>query len=179
MPWSFEFVADKAGAKPTHPSMVSRGPRARAVVKAAPKPAVVQEAVSVAPPAAEIAAPVEEIPPPEPAVGLVPVLTDAHRQWLADPGSAYCIRFGTAGDDFAGEIHEDDRGYFRSDYEFLRATAAAIARSIGWDAPGVVAISEPERSTGYCAIEGGFLGIIGGAGTGVEHVIGFPEEVPP
>ncbi len=177
MPWTFEFVADEAGAKPTHPSMVSRGPRARTVVKAAPKPAVVEEAapVDTSAPAPEIAIPVE----PEPAVVPAPVLTDAHRQWLADAGSAYCIRFGTAGEDFAGEIHEDDRDYFRSDYEFLRATAAAIARSIGWEVPGVVAISEPERSTGYCAIAGGFLGIIGGAGTGVEHVIGFPEEVSP
>src|SRR5688572_22497519 len=36
MPWTFEFVADEAGAMPSHPGIVSRKPKARAVIRTAP-----------------------------------------------------------------------------------------------------------------------------------------------
>ncbi|HWB05918.1 MAG TPA: hypothetical protein VG796_23050 [Verrucomicrobiales bacterium] len=169
MPWTFEFIADEAGARPAHPSMVSRSPRARAVVKAAPRPAIAPAEASPEPPA--VADPAPSAP--------APALTEFHRQWLTADSSAHCIRFGTAGEEFAGGIQPDDYDYFRSDFAFLRATAAGIARSLGWDAPAVVAIAEPERSTGYAMIEDGFLGIMAGAGSGVQHVIDFPEGSAP
>src|SRR5688572_3502862 len=37
-PWTFEFVGDEAGAVPSHPSMVSRRPKARAVARPAAMP---------------------------------------------------------------------------------------------------------------------------------------------
>jgi hypothetical protein len=172
MPWTFEFVADEAGARPSHPSMISRS-RTRTVLKKAPRAAA-------APHMAMAAEPVPAPPPvlaPEPVfTPPAPTLTEIHLRWLAEPKASHCIRFGTAGAEFAGEIHPDDIDYFRGDFEYLRATAAAIAHSVGWGPPTVIAISEPERSTGYGVIEGGFLGIMGGAGTGAEHVIDFPEE---
>jgi hypothetical protein len=201
MPWTFEFVADEAGALPSHPSMVSRGARTRAVVKAAPRPAdpvaAVPEPTHAEPAEEQVYEPVAAIlanepapdftPPPEPEQPLpeplpVPVfaLTETHRQWLGDAARAhYSIRFGTAGEEFAGAIQADDYDYFRSDFAFLSATSAAIARSLGWDAPSVFAIAEAERATGYCLIDGGFLGIMAGAGGGVQHVIDFPEAGTP
>jgi len=169
MPWTFEFVGDEAGAVPSHPSMVSRRPKARAVVRPAAKPDAISELPLEfdAPAAAPVEVPVstEEEPP---------CLTEAHRAWIAAAGTRYCIPFGAAGNEFAGEVHEDDHAYFRSDYDFLLATAGGIARSLGCDAPQVIAIAEAERATAYCTIPGGFLGMIGGAGTGVSHVIDFP-----
>ena len=146
-PWTFEFVPDESGAAVAHPGIVSRRPRARAVVKAAP-------AVSPAP---------------------VPAAAEEQdiNQWVAE-AAAYTVRFAANPSTFTGEVHEDDHDYFRSDYQFLRSTAAGIARSLGMDAPLVFAIAEDERATGYCVREDGFLGIIGGAGTGVAHVTGFP-----
>lgn len=170
MPWTFEFIADESGARPAHPAMVSRGPRARAVVKASPRPATAPVEASPAPPAV-----VEPAPPVAP----VPALTELHHRWLTADASSHCIRFGTAGEEFAGGIQPDDYDYFRSDFAFLRGTAAGIARSLGWEPPAVIAIAEPERSTGYAMIEGGFLGIMAGAGSGVQHVIDFPEESAP
>ena len=145
-PWSFEFVADEAGAVPAHPGIVSTKPRARPVVRTTPVTAVVSPA---------------SFPPP-------------HLDWLTAPAPEYALRFGANGADFRGEIHEDDRDYFRSDFEFLRATAASIARSLGAEIPRVFAIAEADRATGYTATDAGFLGIMGGAGTGVAHVIDFP-----
>ena len=147
-PWTFEFFSDEAGAVPTHPGIVSRKPKARAVIRPAVLP----------------------VPPPDPA----PALTELHRAWIATPDSAHCIRFGAAGGEFAGDVHPDDHDYFHSDFAFLRATAANIARSLDWPAPQIFAISEAERATGYTIIDGGFLGTMGGAGTGVSHVTGFP-----
>jgi hypothetical protein len=161
-PWTFEFVADEAGAQPAHPQMISRRPKARAVVRVGgPKP---------------VTGPVPVAEPEEPAAA-APGLAAAHRQWIASPDSHHTIRFGLAGEEVAGEVHEDDHDYFRSDYEFLVSMARGIGRALGEeDAPRLVAIAEPERATGYCAVEGGFLGIIGGAGAGVDYVIEFPES---
>ena len=103
----------------------------------------------------------------------------AFREWVIAPAAEYSIRFGSIGGVFSGDIHEDDHGYFESDFDFLRTTAAAIARSLGAPLPEVLAIAEPERATGYMAIDGGFLGIMGGAGTGVRHVLDFPAPTEP
>lgn len=174
MPWTFEFVGDEAGAVPAHPSMVSRRPRGRAVVRAAPKIPLSEELPLGFDLPEPLAAAISTPPVEE-----VPRLSEAHRAWVASHGSEYCIRFGMAGAEFAGEVHEDDHDYFRSDYDFLKSTAASIARSLGVNAPQVIAIAEAERATGYCAVTGGFLGVIGGAGTGVGHVIDFPDSPPP
>ena len=109
-----------------------------------------------------------------PAFSVPPSLTESHRTWINAPASAYCIRFGATGGDFAGEVVEEDHDYFRSDFGFLSSTAGSIARSLGWPDPAVFAIVETERSTGYAVTGGGFLGIIGGEGTGVPHVTDFP-----
>ncbi len=146
IPWTFEFVSDESGAQPSHPGIISRSPKPRALVRTAP------------------------VPVPAPTSGL----SDAHRAWIAAPDSAYSIRFGTAEEEFAGDVDSDDYDYFRSDYAFLRSTAAGIARSLDWPAPLVFAIAEAERATGYAVTERGFLGIIGGQGTGVSHVTDFP-----
>ena len=146
MPWTFEFVSDEAGAQPSHPGIISRSPKTRAVVRTAP------------------------VPLPATAPGL----SESHRAWIAAPDSAYSIRFGAAGEELAGNVDPEDHDYFRSDCAFLRSTAASIARSLDWPAPLVFAIAEAERATGYAVIEGGFLGIIGGQGTGVAHVTDFP-----
>ena len=229
MPWTFEFVGDEAGAVPSHPSMVSRRPRSRAVVRA-PKPAAAAEpettpdkpagaaetvttdkptvaeepAVADEPPMADKAAadgepdrtadaqvtaaagesPVSEEPavPEEPPTGEAPAagisLSASHREWIASPASDHCIHFGTCGGEFAGGVHEDDHDYFRSDFGFLASIAAGIARSLDLEPPVVMAIAEPERATGYCRLDGGFLGVVGGAGTGVTHVIDFPPATP-
>lgn len=205
-PWTFEFVADEAGAQPSHPQMISRRPKARAVVKLGPKPvtgpvplaaslnseaappAVAVEAAS-APASAGVAAAAPTVssePGKEEArieakeeAALVPPpgLTPLHREWIASRDSHHTIHFGMAGTDVAGEIHEDDHDYFRSDFEFLLSTARSIGRAIGEAAaPRIVAIAEPERATGYCPVEGGFLGIIGGAGAGVDYAIDFPPD---
>ncbi len=146
MPWTFEFVGDEAGALPSHPGIISRSPKTRAVIRTAP------------------------VLLPAPAAGL----SESRRAWIAAPDSAYSIRFGTDGEEFAGDVDPDDHDYFRSDCAFLRSTAAGIARSLDWPAPLLFAIAEAERATGYAVIEGGFLGIIGGQGTGVAHVTDFP-----
>ncbi len=153
MPWSFEFVADEAGATPSHPGIVSRKPRARAVVRTAPVPS----------------------PSTAPLPSIAPSLTPAHLAWIAAPDDAHCVRFGESGGTFAGDVDPDDHDYFRSDCEFLRATAAGIARSLGLEPPRVFAIAEADRATGYATLPGGFLGSMGGAGAGVAHVLTFPE----
>jgi hypothetical protein len=155
MPWKFEFVADESGAMPAHPGIVSRRPRARAIIKPAP-----------------VAVPMEEAPQPEPEFTFSP----AQMHWLASADSAHSIRFGAAGTAFSGPVDPDDHAYFRSDCDYLRSTAARIARSLGLEPPRVFAIAEEERATGYCDIPGGFLGIMAGAGAGVHHVILFPDE---
>ncbi len=157
LPWSFEFAADESGAVPAHPGIVSRRPRARAVVRAAP---------------AAAAPPVPDEPAPAAAE---PSFTPEQSAWLAGTDSAHCIRFGAAAEQFAGPVDPDDHAYFRSDCDYLRATAAGIARSLGLETPRVFAIAEEERATGYCDIPGGFLGIMAGAGAGVQHVIQFPD----
>jgi hypothetical protein len=180
MPWTFEFVADEAGAMPSHPSMISRRPKGRAVLKKSTPPRVEEPAEEPVPSPLDSEPAAEPEAPPDPAAPWTPGLTPAHRQWLTDTGYAhYCIRFGTAGQEFAGAIQAEDYDYFRSDFGFLSATAAAIAQSLGWGSPSVIAISEAERSTGYQVIEGGFLGIMAGAGGGVRHVIDFPEVTAP
>ena len=204
MPWSFEFVGDQAGSVPSHPSMVSRKPRARTVVRkatpAVPDPEempVISNSPQVVP--AE-AAPedinFEELLQIADSKGILKDLTEnhslgnaqnlsalpaeaglssAHVEWISSGGTEHCIHFGTAGALFLGAIHEDDHGYFQSDYDFLRRMGDAIAKSLECESPAVLAIAEVERATGYCVIPGGFLGIFGGAGTGVRHVIDFPE----
>ncbi len=174
MPWTFEFVSDEAGAVPSHPGIVPRKPKARAVIRPAPVAGTEgrrdggNEGMSTG-----AVAPVLSIPPSlPPAVPLS--LSESHRAWITAPASAHCIRFGTAGDEFSGEVHEDDHDYFRSDFGFLRSTAGGIARSLGWAAPTVFAIAEAARATGYAVLDGGFLGAVGGAGTGVSHVSDFP-----
>jgi hypothetical protein len=44
-----------------------------------------------------------------------------------------------------------------------------------------MALAEGGRATAYQVIPGGFLGILGGDGTGVIHVMDFPapEPAPP
>jgi len=158
LPWTFEFVADETGAVPAHPGIVSRRPRARAVLKTAP--------VVVPAEPSDITG-----QPEQPGS-----LSEARLAWLAAEDSAHCLRFGAAGAQFSGPVDPDDHGYFRSDCDYLRATAAGIARSLGLEAPRVFAIAEAERATGYCDIPGGFLGIMAGAGAGVAHVISFPDE---
>lgn len=151
-PWTFEFVADEAGAVPAHPGIVSTKPRARPVLRTSPVRTTVPS---------RAATPPSPFPP-------------SHLEWLTAAAPEYALRFGAAGTDFRGEIHEDDHDYFRRDFEFLRATAAGIARSLGLEIPRSFAIAEADRATGYTATDGGFLGIMGGAGTGVAHVIDFP-----
>jgi hypothetical protein len=114
---------------------------------------------------------VTNIPPPGPEFSFTPV----HIAWLAATDSAHSIRFGAAGPEFSGPVDPDDHAYFRSDCDYLRSTAAGIARSLGLEPPRVFAIAEEERATGYCDIPGGFLGIMAGAGAGVQHVILFPD----
>lgn len=160
MPWTFEFVADEAGAMPSHPGIVARKPKARAVIRTAPVPVAETEAVRPA-----------YIQP-----DLDLFLSPSHRAWIAAPDSAHCIRFAAADREFAGEVLAEDHDYFRSDFAFLRSTAENIARTLGWPAPAVFAIAEADRSTGYEVSGSGFLGAMGGAGTGVAHVIDFPPE---
>lgn len=150
-PWTFEFVPDEAGAAVAHPGIVTRKPLRRAVVKTAPVPAAATS------------------PVPRPAE------EDARAAWLAAT-APHTVRFAAGPDTFAGDVHAEDHEYFRSDYQFLRATAAWIAQSMGMEAPLVFAITEDERATGYCTRGDGFLGIVGGAGTGVGHVMDFPSS---
>jgi hypothetical protein len=154
-PWTFEFVPDEAGAAVSHPGIISRKPRGRAVVRTAPvalasAPAPVALSESPSGPAA-----------------------DAVTPWLADVTS-YTVRFAAGPGTITGGVEDEDHAYFRSDYQFLRTTAAAVAASLGIDVPRVFAIAEDERATGYCALPDGFLGIISGAGAGVTHVLDFP-----
>jgi len=196
MPWTFEFISDEAGAVPAHPGIVSRKPKARAVIRTAVVPAAETEGVSdgemerqrdgeteratepAASPSLLPSIPPSLLPsiPPSPLPSVSPSLLPSHRAWIAAPDSAHCIRFGTAGGEFAGDVLADDHDYFRSDFAFLRNTAEGIARNLGWLAPTVFAIAEADRATGYAVLENGFLGAIGGAGTGVAHVMDFPRS---
>ena len=184
MPWTFEFISDEAGAVPAHPGIVSRKPKARAVIRTAPAGTEGQRADSGNRNEVEMAEGKQAKPngeterETEPAAtpSNPPSLLPSHRAWIAAPDSAHCIRFGTAGGEFAGDVLADDHDYFRSDFAFLRNTAEGIARNLGWLAPTVFAIAEAERATGYAVLEDGFLGAIGGAGTGVTHVIDFPRS---
>lgn len=150
MPWTFEFVADEAGAVPSHPSMISRRPKARAVVKASGP-----------------AAPQSPIPPTTPP-------SSNYTTWLAEAPGDYCIHFARLSGSFSGAVMEDDYAYLNSDFEFMKVMATRIAQTLGWGAPDVFAVSEAERSSSYAPVPEGFLGVIGGAGTGIEHVIHFP-----
>ena len=156
-PWTFEFVPDEAGAAVVHPGIAPRRAKARAVVRTAPV------AAAPSPPTTAI----ESAPPPPAEDTVTPA-------WLAE-AHAHTLRFAAGADSFTGEVDADDHDYFRSDYQFLRSTAASIGRSLGLEAPVVFAIAEEERATGYSTRPDGFLGIMGGAGTGVAHVIDFPS----
>lgn len=175
MPWTFEFAGDEPGAVPAHPAMVSRRPRARTVARSAPRPDSPEQPLdfSASDPSPAANEAISQVPQ-EPAISASNHIPEELRAWITEPGSPHCIRFGSIGEEFAGEVDPDDYEYFRGDYQFLRVTAAGIARSLGCPEPHIMAIAEPERATGYATVPGGFLGIIGGAGAGVNLVTDFP-----
>ena len=177
MPWTFAFVPDDDAAVVAHPSMASRSPGVRVKARpAAPRAVQPELPIDPAPDAPDTPA-APELPSPEaPAAAPAESVRESDREWANAPAIGPCLRFASLDGALIGQVDADDHEYFRSDLAFLSSTAGRIAAAIDGGPAALMAIAEPDRATAYQIVPGGFLGLMAGAGAGIDAVLEFPED---
>lgn len=126
--------------------------------------------------AAEPSAPAEE--------KKVPSASNARRvkQWpdvarlaaWVEEGDEYAVRFAKSADEALGKVDQQDWDYFAADCSSLMLWAAGIGDTLGYSAPVLAALVEPQRAASYRRLEDGFAGIYSGPDTTVDAIIGIP-----
>jgi len=89
-------------------------------------------------------------------------------------GDEYAVRFAKSGDTALGKVAEGEWEYFRADSASLMLWAAGIGETLGYSAPVLAALVEPQRAAAYRRLEDGFAGIYSGPETSVDAIIGIP-----
>ena len=123
--------------------------------------------------AAEMAAPAMPQPPtPVRQVKQWPEVKDLV-EWVAG-SDEFAVRFAKSADQGHGAIAASDWDYFKADSASLLLWAAGIGETLGYSAPTLAAVVEPERAAAYRRLEDGFAGIYSGPNTTVDTIIGIP-----
>jgi len=93
--------------------------------------------------------------------------------WVEE-GDEYAVRFAKSADKALGNIEEADWEYFAADSSSLMLWAAGIGDTLGYSAPVLAALVEPQRAASYRRLEDGFAGIYSGPDTTVDTILGIP-----
>ena len=78
--------------------------------------------------------------------------------WVEE-GDEYAVRFAKSADQALGNVEEQDWEYFSADSSSLMLWAAGIGDTLGYSAPVLAALVEPQRAAAYRRLEDGFAGI--------------------
>jgi len=111
-------------------------------------------------------------PAPKHRVKALPHAADLAK-WVAD-GDAYAVRFARSGDTAFGKVADSEWEYYHADSASLMLWAAGIGDTLGYSAPILTALVEPQRAASYRKLEDGFAGIYSGPDTTVDMIIGIP-----
>jgi hypothetical protein len=93
--------------------------------------------------------------------------------WV-DAGDEYAIRFSCSADGNRGNAGDSDWEYFRTDHASLMERAELIAGTLGFSAPLLAVIVEPERAASYRQLADGFAGAYCGPGCSVDMMLELP-----
>jgi hypothetical protein len=93
--------------------------------------------------------------------------------WVAE-GDEYAVRFAKSADQALGTVEQHDWDYFAADSSSLMLWAAGIGDTLGYSAPVLAALVEPQRAAAYRRLEDGFAGIYSGPDTTVDTILGIP-----
>ena len=108
-------------------------------------------------------------PPPMRRVSSLPSV-ESLTEWVG-AGDEFVIRFAGSAALTLGAVGEADMDYFRTDSASLLERAALIGEVLGFSAPGLAAIVEPERAAGYRRLADGFSGIYCGPDSTVDTLL--------
>lgn len=155
------------GAKPERKSAFMGEKPAGQQSKTPVEPVKLERAAA---PVSEKAAPAP--PSPKHRVKALPHAADL-AQWVAD-GDEYAVRFAKSGDTEFGKVADGEWEYYRADSASLMLWAAGIGDTLGYSAPILTAVVEPQRAASYRKLEDGFAGIYSGPDTTVDMIISIP-----
>ncbi len=120
-----------------------------------------------------------DVPGEPSAPRITPVLTahayltgTALTTWLQG-GDQHFIRFANADGQPRGAVEEADWDYFSADCAWLSTIAQAVQASLGFSAPSIISVAEPQRAVAYCLLKDGLAGVLGGKGASVAQVVQF------
>jgi hypothetical protein len=93
--------------------------------------------------------------------------------WV-ESGDEYSLRFARSGETVLGKVSPDEWAYFGADSASLMLWAAGIGETLGYSAPVLAALVEPQRAACYRRLKDGFAGIYSGPETTVDAIIDIP-----
>ncbi len=97
-----------------------------------------------------------------------------HLTGWVEQGDEYALRFARSGEVVLGKATESEWEYFRADCASLMLWAAGIGETLGYSAPQLAALVEPQRAAAYRRLHDGFAGIYSGPDTGVDDLMDIP-----